>query len=557
MEKLKVGDRLGCYELLRKLGEGGMGMVFAAVHKEIERHVAIKVLRPEIAQDQQSLRRLFNEARAANRIDHPGAVQIHDCVCSEDGVTAYLVMEYLHGVTLGSRLAECGGALPETSVLRIGREIADLLSAAHEKGIIHRDLKPENVMLVPDPAAVDGERVKVLDFGIAKLSKLGTTQTVTNVIMGTPRYMSPEQWCGAAQVDEKSDVYSLGVMLFQLLSGVLPFNAASHGELQYQHRMVAAPELFSVAPGSTKGTADLVMSMLCKEKSERPAMTEVAAALAYAIRSMDGLSIPEPDVTPTRAASSTLILPTDEPSSSAPEQTPAWIRTATPSKTWRTKRWIPLVLAGTTITALGVSVRAGMGLTSGPLPALAPRHLAARTAPPAAREPKGPLVELLHNAPSTLRVSSASRYPTLSAKALVDGNLETAWNSRPGELVGASVTFTVPDYARVHTLQLTSGFAKVGKKGDLFTMNHRITEVTLFRNGARVGAFKLDPDSRALQEIPVNQHGGRFELAIDAVVPGTRPSWREVCISELMVWGWLPEEHPPARQEPSIESVDS
>ena len=561
MEDLKVGDRLGCYELLRKLGEGGMGVVFAAVHKEIERRVAIKVLRPQIAQDQQALTRLFNEARAANLIGHPGVVQIHDCVHSTNQGTAYLVMEYLDGVTLGARLAESGGALAETAALRISHEIAALLSVAHRKGIIHRDLKPENIMLVPDPAAVGGERVKVLDFGIAKLLELGGARTGTNLIMGTPRYMSPEQCRSSAHVDDRSDVYSLGVMLFQMLSGALPFNSESYAELLYQHMMVPAPELRSVAPGVSQFTAELVMSLLGKAKDLRPAMPEVAAALAKASHSLNGSANEKPVLAKSRGANKTMVLPAAEVSTPAPGL--AMTSTPTPSgvQTLMRKRWFQSLLLSATTAVLGLSLRAGLGLAAGPLAPTASRPVALLASQPvlmsAPREPLGAAVELLHSAPASLQVSSATRYSTLSAKSLVDGDLETAWNSRAGDLVGASVQFTVPDYARVHTLQLTVGFPKVSEKGDLFTMNHRISAVTLFRNGALVGAFKLDPEKRGLQQIEVNQPGGHFELQVDEVIPGTRRSWREVCISEFLVWGFLPAAHPPAKQEPSVEIAGS
>ncbi|HNN94443.1 MAG TPA: serine/threonine-protein kinase, partial [Pseudomonadota bacterium] len=162
-----VGQRIGNYRVLRKLGQGGMGAVYEAVQEEIGRRAAIKVLLPDFAKDQQSILRFFNEARAVNIIHHPGLVGVFESGRLDDGA-AYIVMEYLSGELLTARL-EKAGQLAHPDAINISRQIASALRAAHEKGIVHRDLKPDNVMLVADPEMPDGERVKIFDFGIAKL----------------------------------------------------------------------------------------------------------------------------------------------------------------------------------------------------------------------------------------------------------------------------------------------------------------------------------------------------------------------------------------------------
>jgi serine/threonine protein kinase len=215
---------IGPYRVIRQLGKGGMGVVYEAVHDAIERRVAIKVLHPEYAKDRETAARFFNEARAVNRIEHPSLVQISDYGHTGEG-TAYLIMEFLRGESLADRLDRlraAGQRLAVTEVVRITWQIADALRAAHAKQIVHRDLKPGNLMLVRDPIAPGGERVKVLDFGIAKLMENGTRRTSTGAVMGTPLYMSPEQCRGAGEVDERSDVYSLGAMLYE--SHPLPFS---------------------------------------------------------------------------------------------------------------------------------------------------------------------------------------------------------------------------------------------------------------------------------------------------------------------------------------------
>src|SRR4051794_38519074 len=163
-----TGQQIGPYRVLREIGRGGMGAVFEAINTQIERKVAIKILRSEFAQNQQLVARFFNEARAVNIVNHPSVVQISEFGQLPDGL-AYIVMEFLEGESLGSRMKRQGGRLTIPETLRLTRQIAAALAAAHAKGIVHRDLKPDNVMIVPDPEAPGGERAKVLDFGIAKV----------------------------------------------------------------------------------------------------------------------------------------------------------------------------------------------------------------------------------------------------------------------------------------------------------------------------------------------------------------------------------------------------
>ena len=286
-----VETRIGPYKILRKIGVGGMGAVFEAVHEAIERRVAIKVLLPQSAQSPEIATRFLNEARAVNRVGHPGMVQVSDLGQLPDG-TAYLVMELLVGETLGARLQRLGGRLPLPQALDLGSQIADALAAAHAKGIVHRDLKPENLMVVADPVAPRGERIKVLDFGIAKLTEapgfVPGDATRSNLLMGTPRYMSPEQCRGAGKTDAKADVYSLGVMLFQFLAGRLPFVSGAPGELIVMHMTEPPPPLLSLAPEAPEVVATLIEQMLAKAAASRPAMGEVAQQLQALLRSLEG-----------------------------------------------------------------------------------------------------------------------------------------------------------------------------------------------------------------------------------------------------------------------------
>ncbi len=273
---------IGSYRIIRLLGTGGMGSVYEAVHDAIQRRVALKVLHPQYARSPELVKRFLNEARAANLVPHPAMVQVSECGLSEDG-TVFLVMEYLLGENLAQRLRRRGGKLHENVSISIAWQLATALAAAHERAIVHRDLKPGNVMLVKDEAMPAGERVKLLDFGIAKLGQqlaaADGVHTKTGVVMGTPLYMAPEQCMGAAQVDGKADVYSLGVMVFEMLTGETPFSAAADLALLNMHLSTPPPSLQKRAPRVSKSVTKLVQQMLSKSPGDRPAMKEVARIL--------------------------------------------------------------------------------------------------------------------------------------------------------------------------------------------------------------------------------------------------------------------------------------
>ena len=259
-----------------------MGAVYEARHEPLERRVALKTLHADHAKSKEFIARFFNEAKVLSRLEHPSLVQVSDFGHTADG-TAYLVMEYLHGQSLGRRirnLAERGELLPTATALHVCVQVADVLGMAHTQGIVHRDIKPDNLMLVGDPVALGGERVKVLDFGIAKLSDVGGgVKTATNQVMGTPAYMSPEQCAGAGGVDAQTDVYALGCVLYELLSGQTPFVADGAGQLIGMHLFQEPPQLLSVASQVPPEIAELVHRMLRKEKLQRPTMKQAGEEL--------------------------------------------------------------------------------------------------------------------------------------------------------------------------------------------------------------------------------------------------------------------------------------
>jgi serine/threonine-protein kinase len=275
---MEVGTQVGAYRVLQQIGQGGMGSVWLAEHTMLGRRAAIKLLHPMYTVRPDIVTRFFNEARAATAIADPGIVQIFDFGHHVDG-TAYIAMEMLDGEPLDHRLRRLV-RLPIVDALRVMRQVASTLGVAHARGIVHRDLKPENVFLVRDPEVFGGERAKILDFGIAKLTTDSNIQTHTSTVMGTPAYMSPEQCRGAGRVDQRSDVYSLGCMLFALLTGGPPFEADGGGEVIAMHLreppLPPSRRLHGIPPALDA----LVLRCLAKDPAQRPASgTELAAAI--------------------------------------------------------------------------------------------------------------------------------------------------------------------------------------------------------------------------------------------------------------------------------------
>ncbi|HEY1547621.1 MAG TPA: serine/threonine-protein kinase [Kofleriaceae bacterium] len=258
---MRAGDRIGAYEITGELGNGGMGVVYRATHVHLRRHAAIKVLRPEFGSHSTALDRFLNEARATTAIRHPGIVEIYDYGHTDTGA-AYIAMELLEGATLGARLAK-HGPLSLADTLAVARGIVAPLAVAHEAGVVHRDLKPENVFLVADRV----ERVKLLDFGIAKLEASGT-RTTAGLILGTPAYMSPEQCRGVTDCDHRADLYALGCVLFELFVGEPPFGRdGSMTDLMSSHISELAPELPHRVPPELRR---LVARLLAKAPGDRP-----------------------------------------------------------------------------------------------------------------------------------------------------------------------------------------------------------------------------------------------------------------------------------------------
>ncbi len=276
-----VGRRIGGYRVVRLLGQGGMGEVYEAAHDHLGQRAVVKILRSELSHSQRYVQRFFTEARAASLAQHPGMVKVFDFGQLPDR-TLYLLMEFLAGETLADRIAR--GPLDEPTALRLTRQLASTVAAAHACGIVHRDLKPANIFVVPDPEAPGGERIKILDFGLAKITDAalgsgGPLSTASGTIMGTPVYMSPEQCRGLDHANGQTDVYALGVMLFEMLSGKPPFWAATVGDIVAMHLTKPPPPIRDAAPKTSAGVAALIASMLAKEPADRCDMAQTVARI--------------------------------------------------------------------------------------------------------------------------------------------------------------------------------------------------------------------------------------------------------------------------------------
>ncbi|HMU40327.1 MAG TPA: serine/threonine-protein kinase [Pseudomonadota bacterium] len=321
---------IGHYTVLREIGKGGFGSVYEAENRDLERRVAIKVIPSAVLASQpELLQRLWNEAKAANRIGHPGVVQVTEAGSLPDG-SGYLVMDLLIGPTLSERLRASGGQLPILDTVRIGTQIASILCAAHEKGIIHRDLKPANIMLVQDHAVPGGERVKILDFGIAKVARpTGPSLdiTVINQGMGTPGYMAPEQILNARNVTTKSDVYSLGAVLFQLLAGRTPHIAANQTDLLLKAISEEPPSLVEFRATVPEQLVRLISSMLSRAVSKRPTTSQVYEQLANLEHELWSAHSSRPSFPPVGRPNPS------RPPISAPSNGVSWLRAVLPKAT--------------------------------------------------------------------------------------------------------------------------------------------------------------------------------------------------------------------------------
>jgi eukaryotic-like serine/threonine-protein kinase len=363
-----IGERVNNYQVLSLLGEGGMGAVYLAEHPFMGRKAAIKVLRRELAEDKGLVERFMNEARAANAIHHPNIIDIIDVGQLPSGVP-YLMMEFLDGESLAKRI-EREKHLTVAAAVDIATQTASALYAAHGKGIVHRDLKPDNLYLVPDEGRQLGQRVTVLDFGIAKLRGELTgsgAKTQSGSVMGTPPYMSPEQCRGITdEIDHRTDVYALGIILYEMLTGTPPFMSEGWGEVVLMHVTKAPPPPRTRNPEISPELEAVILKALAKVPADRwDSMADLGTALQKAIGAsgrgfISGFTSGAPTATKMPAvgsgrAATTLQSATGQLAETDPEANEAAV--GAPRAWWRR----PVVWVGGGVVAAAAAAVIGLG----------------------------------------------------------------------------------------------------------------------------------------------------------------------------------------------------
>jgi len=300
-----LGEVLGSYRLLSIVGEGGMGRVYLAEHIELGRKVALKLLRPEYSVRRDAVRRFFQEARAVNRIGHENIVDITDLVKLPTGHT-FIIMELLQGEDLAEIQKQCTTPMPLERAMRIAMQVCDALEAAHGQDVIHRDMKPDNIFIVNDGKRRDF--VKLLDFGVAKLlheEENDGWKTAVGSVIGTPAYMSPEQATGIP-VDRRSDIYSLGAIMYELFTGHPVFRAKSFGEFVVKHMNdePVPPRELADAPKIPATLEAVILRCLEKDPAKRyQTVIELRDDLARATATVETVIKPSPmaaDKAPTK-----------------------------------------------------------------------------------------------------------------------------------------------------------------------------------------------------------------------------------------------------------------
>lgn len=440
-DALPAGAKAGPWVVERELGRGGMGAVYAVVHEEIGKRAALKVVHGRLLTPSFNPERMLLEAKVVNQVGHPNIVDIFETGKLADG-RPYIVMERLEGQPLAYRADE-GKILPDL-VIRILLQICDALIAAHAAGIIHRDLKLDNVFLVDNPDEPATPRVKLLDWGIAKVIHHEVHHTIEGQLVGTPQYLAPEQARGAA-VSPATDIYSLGVMAYELFLEQLPFEAETAAEIMAMHLRATPPAPSEMWPDIPPALESLILAMLAKSPDQRPTTLEVAhrleavaAEMSNRRRAASEAEVPLPPVLPppsssprlTRLRSQAGLAPTEQASISG-----TWMP---PRKGWQYVIGAAALAASALMFLFSRGSDTAAASTVAPVKQVAPAlatHEPPAPAPTAAITPpnivdqmdRTPAIERPAPRAKTLRTPSSRKAPVAprrQAKIDPDGTLE-------------------------------------------------------------------------------------------------------------------------------------
>jgi len=273
---LSIGEKVGPYQIMEEIGRGGMAIVYKAYHPTLDRYVAIKVMDAEMSKEQGFIERFKREARVIARLDNPHIVPVYSY--DEYQGQPYLVLKYIDGQTLRDRIKST--TLSTDEILEYVKSVGDGLQYAHNRGILHRDIKPSNVLISSDG------RTYLTDFGLAKIIKEGISSTTGDVILGTPHYISPEQAKNSEHLDEGTDIYSFGVMIYEMVVGRVPYDAETPISVIEDHMFAPVPLPTSIQPGLPQEIEQVLLKTLSKERSDRyDTVTNLVKAFQQACKS--------------------------------------------------------------------------------------------------------------------------------------------------------------------------------------------------------------------------------------------------------------------------------
>ncbi len=393
---LNVGENVGAYRVVEQLGQGGMATVFKAYHAALDRYVAIKVMHPAFKEDPTFLARFQREARVVAKLEHPNIVPVYDY--AEHNGAPYLVMKFIEGETLKAKLAR--GPISLAEALKIVGAVGAGLDYAHKQGILHRDIKPSNVML-----AADGN-IYLADFGLARIAQAGESTLSSDSLLGTPHYMSPEQAKGVKELDAGTDIYSLGVVMYELVVGRLPYSADTPFAIIHDHIYTPLPLPHAVNPNVPEAIERVLLKALAKERADRfPDVAAMVAAFRHAAATADQASTALPHVVPVSPSvvtpsATTRKGPAPEVATGTVVSPPAAVPAhATPAKAGYQFQWwhalIAIVVIGACVLGLfavarGRNRRTGQETQTARVSQPAPTAASAATPTPAVETPPPP-----------------------------------------------------------------------------------------------------------------------------------------------------------------------